>query len=236
MDMNEIKIVLLALGSALVLFLMTKLMGNKQISQLTMFDYVIGITIGSIAAEMATDLETPLHSVIALVVYGLLAFVISLVVQKFAKARKIIDGRAWILLDGGKLYRENFKKARLDLNEFLTTCRVEGYFDLRQVQTAVMECNGKISFLPTEAGRPATPSDLGQNPPQTHAMITVIMDGHILRHNLRLAGKDEIWLKRQLKEQGYKEAAEVFLALCGDQNALDVYPMNPSQNTKDPFQ
>lgn len=234
--LDLLKVVLMSLGSALVLFLMTKLMGNKQISQLSMFDYVIGITIGSIAAEMSTELETPLHSVVALVVYGVLAFAISVVVQKSTGARKIIDGRALILLDGGKLYRDNFKKARIDLSEFLTSCRVEGYFDLRQVQTAVMESNGKISFLPVEANRPATPTDLGLNPQQEQIMPTVIMDGHIIQDNLKQAGKDEIWLKRQLKEQGYNNEKDVFLAMCDDQNALAVYPIHAPKETQDPFQ
>lgn len=234
--MDILQVVLTSLGSALVLFLMTKLMGNKQISQMTMFDYVIGITIGSIAAEMATELETPDHSVTALIVYGLLAFVISLVVQRSLKARKFVDGQAWILLDNGKLYRDNFKKARIDLSEFLTVCRVEGYFDLRQVQTAVMESNGRISFLPVEQNRPATPADLGQSPQQEKLMTTVVMDGHVMQDNLKQAGKDEIWLKRQLGEQGYSNAEEVFLAMCDDQNALAVYPMRTSSPEKDIFQ
>ena len=199
---DALKIVLMSLGSALVLFLMTKLMGNKQISQLSMFDYVIGITIGSIAAG----------------------------------ARKFIDGRALILLDNGKLYRDNFKKARIDLSEFLTICRVEGYFDLRQVQTAVMESNGKISFLPVEANRPATPSDLGLTPQQEQIMPTVIMDGHIIQDNLKQAGKDEIWLKRQLKDQGFSNEKDVFLATCDDQNALAVFPMHAPKEIQDPFQ
>lgn len=231
-----LKVVGLSLGSALVLFLMTKLMGNKQISQLTMFDYVIGITIGSIAAEMSTELERPLHSVVALVVYGLLALVISLVVQHSLKARKFIDGQAWILLDNGKLYRDNFKKARIDLSEFLTVCRVEGYFDLRQIQTAVMESNGRISILPVEQNRPATPADLGQSPAQETIMPTLILDGHILRDNLQRAGKDTVWLKKQLREQGYRSEKQVFLAMCDAQNALAVYPMRTTAPQKDIFQ
>ena len=234
--MDIVKVVLTSLGSALVLFLMTKLMGNKQLSQMTMFDYVIGITIGSIAAEMATELETPHHSVAALLVYGLLAFIITLVVQRSVKARRFMDGDAYILLDNGKLYRDNFKKAHLDLNEFLTACRVEGYFDLRQVQTAVMESNGRISFLPVESNRPATPADLGQSPQQEKLMMTLIMDGHVLKGNLKKAGKDEIWLKRQLGEQGYTNERDVFLAMCDDQNALAVYPMHTAAPKQDLFQ
>lgn len=234
--LDMLQVALTALGSAVVLFFMTKLMGNKQISQLTMFDYVIGITIGSIAAEMSTELERPLHSIIALLVYGGLAFAISITVQRSLKARKFIDGKAWVLLDNGKLYRDNFKKVRMDLSEFLAICRVEGYFDLRQVQTAVMESNGRISFLPVEQYRPATPADMGQSPRQEKLMTTVIIDGHILQENLRQAGKDEIWLKRQLGEQGYTNETQVFLAMCDDQNTLAVYPLNTDSPQKDIFQ
>lgn len=234
--LDIVQVALTSLGSAVILFLLTKLMGNKQISQMTLFDYVIGITIGSIAAEMSTELETPQHSVTALVVYGVLAFVISLTVQRSLKARKFVDGQAWVLLDNGKLYRDNFKKVRMDLSEFLSLCRVAGYFDLRQVQTAVMESNGRISFLPVEQHRPATPADLGQNPQQEKLMTTVIMDGHILQENLQKAGKDEIWLKRQLGEQGYANETQVFLAMCDDQNTLAVYPLDTQSPQKDIFQ
>ena len=234
--LDILKVIGMSLGSAIVLFLLTKLMGNKQISQLTMFDYVIGITIGSIAAEMSTELEKPLHSVTALVVYGVLAFIISVVVQRSIKARKVIDGRAIVLLDNGKLYRENCKKARLDLNEFLTLCRIEGYFDLRQVQTAVMEYTGKISFLPVSQNRPATPADLGQSPTQEKLMAALVLDGHVQHENLQRTGKDEIWLKRQLSAQGYPDETQVFLAMCDDQNALIAFPMHNPSAPQDAFQ
>ena len=110
---------LTTLLSIVVIFLLAKLMGTKQVSQMTMFDYVVGITIGSIAAELATELEEPLRPLTALIVYGVTAFVISILTNKFLKVRSIVTGQPLVLLENGVIYRENLKKARLDLNEFL---------------------------------------------------------------------------------------------------------------------
>ena len=126
-----IQVFFTSVGSIIVLFLLTKLIGNKQVSQLNMFDYINGITIGSIAAEMATSLETDfLMPLLAMVIYGLTAFGLSYIAGKSVRARRLINGRSIILYDNGKLYFDNFKKSKLDINEFLIQCRIAGYFDL----------------------------------------------------------------------------------------------------------
>ena len=147
--MDLLKIVFLSLGSIIVLFILTKLMGNREMSQLSMFDYVVSITIGSIAAEMSTSLENNfLEPVIAMIVYGIVATAISYFTCKSIKIRRIVSGRGKILYDNGKLYRKNLIKSKLDLNEFLMQCRINGYFNLADIQTAILEPNGRISFLP----------------------------------------------------------------------------------------
>lgn len=147
--MDLLKIVFLSLGSIIVLFILTKLMGNREMSQLSMFDYVVSITIGSIAAEMSTSLENNfLEPVIAMIVYGIVATAISYFTCKSIKIRRIVSGRGKILYDNGKLYRKNLIKSKLDLNEFLMQCRINGYFNLANIQTAILEPNGRISFLP----------------------------------------------------------------------------------------
>ena len=147
--MDLLKIVFLSLGSIIVLFILAKLMGNREMSQLSMFDYVVSITIGSIAAEMSTSLENNfLEPFIAMVVYGIVATAISYFTCKSIKIRRIVSGRGKILYDNGKLYRKNLIKSKLDLNEFLMQCRINGYFNLANIQTAILEPNGRISFLP----------------------------------------------------------------------------------------
>ncbi|MFR8117026.1 MAG: DUF421 domain-containing protein [Clostridia bacterium] len=127
--MDLFKIVALSFGSVIFLFILTKLMGNKEMSQLSMFDYIIGITIGSIAAEMSTALESDfMQPVIAMAVYAVVSIIISILSYKSLKVRRIISGNSLILLDNGELYRDNLKKAKLDLNEFLMQCRTSRIF------------------------------------------------------------------------------------------------------------
>ncbi|EOS66799.1 DUF421 domain-containing protein [Oscillibacter sp. 1-3] len=217
---------LTALLSIVVMFLLTKLMGTKQVSQMTMFDYVTGITVGSIAAELATELEEPVKPLTAMVVYGLVAVLISIITCKSLKLRAWITGKPLVLLEDGVIYRKNLKKAKLDLNEFLTYCRIGGWFDLSQLQTAVLEHNGSVSFLPKEKDRPATPTDLDLSPKQSNLQTPFIMDGQLLRDNIRQAGKEEAWVHRSLIRQGYQNEEEVFLAVWDGNEKLTVFPMN----------
>lgn len=218
-----------ALLSIAVLFLLAKLMGSKQVSQMTMFDYVVGITIGSVAAELATELEQPLRPLTALMVYGFTALGISILTNKSLKARALVTGKPLVLLEDGVIYRENLKKAKLDLNEFLTFCRIAGWFDLSQLQTAVLEHNGNVSFLPKETNRPATPSDLDLNPKQSRLQIPFVMDGRLLEENVHQAGKETTWVHRSLLRQGYRDEREVLLAVWDGHEKLTVFPLHPEK-------
>lgn len=219
--------VLTTLLSIGVLFLLEKMMGSKQVSQMTMFDYAIGITIGSIAAELATELEEPAKPLTALIVYGVAAVAISILTSKSLKARAVVTGKPLVLLEGGVIYRDNLKKARLDLSEFLTYCRIGGWFDLNQLQSAVLEHNGAVSFLPKEKDRPATPTDLDLSPKQSQVQTPFVMDGKLLSDNVRQAGKEEAWVHRSLLRQGYRDEKEVLLALWDGGEKLTVFPMKP---------
>lgn len=222
-----------ALLSILVLFSLTKFMGMKQVSQMTMFDYVEGITIGSVAAEMATELEEPLRPLTALVVYGLMAVAISTLTNKSLKMRAVVTGKPLVLLENGVIYRENLKKARLDLNEFLTYCRIGGWFDLNQLQSAVLEHNGVVSFLPKETDRPATPTDLDLKPRQSQIQTPFVMDGKLLVENIREAGKEESWVHSSLLRQGYLDEKGVLLAVWDGGERLTVFPMDPKRGKKE---
>lgn len=205
---------LTTVGSFAVLFLSAKLIGHKQIAQLDFFDYITGITIGSIAAEMATELEEPWKPMIAMVLYGGITLALSLISSRFPRSRKYLNGTPTILMDHGKLYYENLKKARLDLSEFLVLCRQQGYFDLTTIQTAIFEYNGKLTILPVTTQRPVTPQDLGLNPDQELIFTELIMDGRILEDNLHRMGLDRTWLDKQLTQRHISSAKEVFLAVC----------------------
>ena len=234
--MDLLKIVILSLSSIIILFLLTKLMGNREMSQLTMFDYIISITIGSIAAEMSTSLENNfIEPVVAMVTYAVVSVLIAILANYSLKFRRIIMGKTLILFDNGKLYRKNFKKAKLDINEFLMECRNKGFFNLSDIQTAILESNGKISFLPVSNKRPATPEDLNLTPPQECIVRNIILDGYILQENLKHSGNNETWLFSKLKEQGINQVKDVFLATCDSNNNLSVYVKLPNKNTHNDF-
>ena len=211
--MEILKVLLTALLSVVTLFITTKIMGHKQVAQLDFFDYVSGITIGSIGAELATELETPVRPLIALGVYGVTSIVLNFMTHKFPKSRKYINGTPAILMSGGKLYRRNLKKAKLDLSEFMLLCREGGYFDLEEIEMAVFEHNGKLSILPKSAYRPATPGDLNIPVNQASIGTEVVMDGRIMGENLRRMNKDEAWLEERLKALGHDRIKEILLAV-----------------------
>lgn len=221
--MDFIKLISTSLLSLVSLFLLAKIMGHKQVAQLDFFDYINGITIGSIAAELATELEAPWKPLIAMIIYGMTAVVLSLLTNKYPKIRKYVNGSPTILMNGGKLYRKNMKKAKLDLSEFLTMCREQGYFDLNDIQTAIFEYNGKLTILPNSANRPVTPADIELNPEPDHINTEVIMDGRIMNENLKRMGLDLQWLEKQVKAQGYHDAKEIFLGLCDNNNKLSLF-------------
>ena len=224
--MDLLKVALWSVVSLFTLFLLTKLMGNKQVSQLSMFDYIIGISIGSIAAELATELENPERSFLAMVLYGVIAYLVSVATEKSVKTRKLVVGRPLILYDNGKLYRRNFRKIRS-----------HGYFDLADVQTAVFEYNGAVSILPSEASRPLTPSDARLNPEQKKILVNVILDGKVNGENLKMTGNSGVWLEKQLHSQGYHSPKEIFLAAVDTvANTLSLYPKNMEKKGADPFE
>lgn len=212
-----------AIFSVIALFILTKLMGYRQVSQCSMFDYVNGITIGSIAAEMATDLEGNfLKPLFAMIIYTAFIVLLAKLSQKSIQMRRLINGKPVMIYENGIIYNENLKKANMDVDEFLVECRINGYFDLSQVESAVLEPNGQISFLPVTEDRPATPKDLGINPVQEEIFANIIIDGKILEYNLKHVGKDKNWLNQKLEGENIKDIKDVFLATCDKQGNFYV--------------
>lgn len=233
--MSEILyIVVLSLGSIIAIFLLTKLMGYRQMSQMSMFDYVNGITMGSIAAEMATSLDTGFEKpLVAMIVYALVSLLLSTVSSKSIKARRMLEGAPLVLLNNGEIYRHNLRKAKIDVSELLVQCRINGYFDISKLQTAILEGNGKISFLQKATDRPLTPADVQLSPQQDYMVANVILDGKVMDENLRHTGKDEKWLLDQIRGQGAKRVEDVLLASCDSNNKLQVYLKDNQKEAKD---
>lgn len=225
------------LGSIAVMFLITKLMGNKQISQLTLFDYINGITIGSIAAEMAVSAEVSdlVQPALAMLLYGLTGIFISFLTMRSIRCRRFIAGTPLMLIEDGKLYPENLKTAKLDTDELLVRARSAGYFDITKIAYAIFENNGSISFLPKAKEAPLTPKDLGYEKEDDKLVVNLIMDGVIMEGNLKHCGKEMKWLSKQLREQGYSSPSQVFLAVIDQNDVLTIFPQSEHKNQKNYF-
>ena len=221
--MEFIKVILTSILSAVALFLIAKIMGHKQMSQLDFFDYITGITIGSIAAELATELENPWKPLVAMIIYGAITVILTIATNKLPKCRKFINGTPTIIMNDGKIFKENMKKAKMDLSEFMVMCRQEGYFDLNDIHTAIFEYNGRLTVLPKSSYRPLTPNDMNVTTAKAEIPTEVIMDGRILDENLKRLGLDITWLNKELKYQGHKNATEIFLGICDSNNKLTLF-------------
>lgn len=234
--MNFFKIALSSIGSIFFLFILTKLMGSREMSGLSMLDYINSITIGSIAGEMATSPDKCFfESLVALFIYALSSILLSFVTSKSIKCRRVLTGRSLILLDNGKIYNNNLKKSKMDINEFLVQCRTNGYFNLEDIETAILEPNGKVSFLPSNKSKPITPSDLNLNLAQNRPIYNVIIDGKVLEDNLKSTGNNLEWLETALIKQNITNFSDVFLATCDENNNLNIYTKNNIINTNDQF-
>ena len=207
-----------------VLFLLAKVMGKKQISQLNLFDYIVGITIGSVAADISLDLNKSfLDGVICMLVFGLTGALVSYVTLKSIKLRRFFTGTPSIIIENGKIIEEGLKKVKFDINDLMEELRGAGYFNIDEVAYAVMETNGKISFLPKDADKPVTNKDMDLKIIPSSLVANIIIDGKIMMNNLKAMNKDEKWLSHELKVLGYKDIDEILLATLDSNDKIMVY-------------
>lgn len=233
--MELITIVWTSIGSIVVLFLLTKLMGYREISELSMFDFINGITIGSIAAEMATDIENFERPLLAMVIYAVVVYLISYATDKSIVIRHFVEGSPVVLFHEDQIYYKNLKKSRIDINELLCQCRNSGYFDITQIQTIILESNGKFSILPKSNSRPATPDDLKLTVSKESMVANLVIDGCVMQKNLQETGQNEQWLQKQIKKLGYSEIKDLVLVTYDINKKLKVYPKLNKNPTQDPY-
>lgn len=221
--MEPFIILIKSFASIIALFLFTKLMGKKQVSQLNMFDYVLGITIGSVAAEIAVNLETEFYKgIIVMAVYTIISIVVSFITNKSIVCRRLLTGVPIILMERGQLIESGLKKAKYDVNEFLEEARSNGYFDISQIEYALMEANGKVSFLPKSKYVPLTPDDMKIKVDYKGLVANLVIDGEIMEKNLKEINKDKKWLYTRLKNNKVS-LDEILLLTCNSKEQLQIY-------------
>lgn len=228
--MEILKIVILSFTSLLVLFIIAKILGDRQISQISLFDYIVGITIGSIAAEMATNLEKFWEPLIAMIIYASVTLIISLISLKSIKIRRLLSGKTMVILENGVFYKNNLKKSHMDIQDFLLQCRTQGYFKMNDIEIALLEYNGKVSILPKAEFRPTNAKDLKIRVEKNTISLVIITDGNIIEKNLQFLNKDQIWLQKNINSFGFKNEKEIFLGMCDYQGNLELFSYKNDEN------
>ena len=207
------------------LFFLTRFVGRKQVSQLTFTEYVVGITIGSIAAQASTDPQNRfLDGVVGVAVWALAALALNYLQLRSNTARKFIEGEPIVVIARGQLQEKGLKQARLSVSELMELLRQRDVFDIRQVDWALMETDGQLTVLKKPEFEALTPRTAGvATPARPGFPYVVIADGQILPNSLRAAGKDEAWLRQELARYGVEDPGEVMLGqLAGDQLWIDL--------------
>lgn len=218
----------------IILFFITKMMGKKQISELNFFDYIVGITIGSIAADISLDIEkNMIAGIAALFIYGFISYIISFVSIKSILARRFFIGVPTVLVEKGKIIESGLKKSKIDVNDLLMEARENGYFNLDEIDYALMEVNGNISFLPKEKEKPVTKKDMKIKCSNEGLTVNAIIDSKYMVNNMKAINKDKEWLDHELKVNGYDNYDNILLATIDNNYKVTIYEKNvkPDKNT-----
>jgi uncharacterized membrane protein YcaP (DUF421 family) len=194
------------------LLIFTRIVGKEQISQLTFFDYIVGITIGSLAGSLTTDLSSRAWPHwIGLITWSALCYLMQKISLKWRYAAKYLEGEPAIVIMNGKIMENVLRKAKYSVSDILVLLRNKEIFNLNEVAYAIIEPNGAISVLKKPEYLPLTPKDMNITVKPSGIGTEMIYDGMVIKENLRQLNKDEKWLSKELKKHGIKDYAEVFL-------------------------
>jgi Predicted membrane protein len=222
--LNEGLVVLVrSIISFFSLLIFTKILGKQQISQLTFFDYALGITIGSIAATLTTDLSSRAWPhFVGLFVWAFLGYLMQLITEKWRYAAKYIEGEPTIIIMNGKIMEDALKKMKYTAADIMGLLRIKDVFDLSQVDFAIIEPNGQLSVLKKPEYEPLTPKDMSIVKAPSGISTELIYDGVLIGQNLKQLNKSEKWLMDQLKMHEVKDISDVFLATLTPSGSLFI--------------
>ncbi len=228
---EALRIIPRSVVSLIVLFFITKLMGKKQVSELSLFDYVIGISIGNYTAEMVMNFDYQyINGVIAILTFGIISYLVSIVTMKSIHLRRFLIGVPTVIIEDGKINLQALKKTKLDINDLLEQCRGAGYFDISEISYAILEANGKMSILPKSDYQVPNLKDLKIKKGKAYLSVNVIIDEKLMEDNLKNSNKNLDWLNKELEKQGHTNYENILLATINN-GTLSVFEKDIN-NTK----
>ncbi|HDR6256441.1 TPA: DUF421 domain-containing protein [Bacillus cereus] len=209
----------------IILFAITKWLGKRQISQLSFFEYIAGMTIGDIAAQVSTGLDSKFfHGVFAILIFAVVPFLTGILSLKNKTARDFFEGKSTVLIKDGKILEDNLKKEKYTSDELLELLRGKSAFSVAEVEFAVLEPSGELNVLLKKDSQPLTAKDIGLKVPNEKEPQTVIMDGNVLDEPLSASGHNRTWLHSELEKLGVV-IENVFLGQVDSygQLTIDIY-------------
>lgn len=229
--MNHYASVTIELISGLViLFIITKILGKTQFSQITPFDFISALVLGELVGNAIYDHNTKLREIVfAAIIWGLLIYLIEFITQKFTKARRLLEGETSIVINQGKINYHVLKKSRMDINQLQSLLRQQGYFSIKEVEYAILETNGLVSVLPKAEFDTPKVGDFELPLKPVHITVTLILDGEIVYNNLKKYGLEEKWLIDELAKQGISDYKNVLYAEWKENE--DVYAIEYEHKT-----
>ncbi|AJK90029.1 membrane protein [Lysinibacillus sp. A1] len=212
------------LFSFFTLLILARILGKKQLGQLTFFHYITGISIGSIASQIAAVAETPfLDGLISLIWWSFLTFFITIITLKSKKARVLFDDKPTIVIQNGLILESGLKKNRLHMDELTMMLREQAIFSVQDVQFAILETDGKLSVLHKTSVQSATKQDVKADvTPPTYLPTEVISDGQLIYENLVELELTEDWLNKKLKKQRVHNVRDVYFAQVQTNGSLYI--------------
>ncbi|WP_246938555.1 DUF421 domain-containing protein [Bacillus pinisoli] len=209
------------------LFFILKLLGKKQLSELSFFETIVGITIGDIAGSLSMDIAVSyLHGGIAIIIWASIPYLFDIIAVKSKKFRDFVEGKSTVFIKNGKVLEENLKKEKISADELLEMLRKKDIFRVADVEFASFEPTGDLSVLRKKQYQPLSVGDVVEEPQEEKEPKVVIMDGDIVDESLSQLNLDRSWLHKEAKKRGLK-VDDIYLAqIDGNQNQhlhLDLY-------------
>ncbi len=226
----SLKIILYSLIVYLLLIILTRFIGKKLLSQMTFFDFVIGITIGTVGGAFITTEIRGFYVLLSPIVLTLAVFLTGMLTFKSSPARKLVEGEPIVIIQNGKIFEKNMKKSRYNVDDLMMQLRVKNVFDLGEVEFAILEGNGQLSVLKKSQYLPATPKDMNINTGYQGVSSEIIRNGRIVEQNLKQNNLTHEWLYNELASRKITNIRDVFLATLSTDGNLytDVNKDNPS--------
>lgn len=223
---EAIKVIPRCLGATIFLFFITKIMGRKQVSEFSLFDYVIGISIGNFTAEMTLNTDVQyIDGMVAVATFGLLSISLTKLINKSIKLRRFIIGTPTVLIDNGKIIQSGLKRVNIGVNDLLEEARMEGYFNIDEIEYAIMEGSGTISFLPKGKFKNVTVNDLNIKRDKSYLSANIIINGEYMEEAIKKSNITKEELIKRLKKMNLDTPDSILLCTITN-NKLSFYFKN----------